>query len=216
MPLPNSTQVIINHLKNFISRDEVIIYHDKECEIVYSEIFVIKPNKEVGRDYYILLTGGLSALPMNVPEDIDEPKFLELVMLLPSSWKLDLKDLEDDNNYWPFEILKTLIKVPHEDNSWLGYSHTFSWGLDQYFSPNNKFTGAILIDSISLPEDFLIIKSAEKTISIYSAIPLYKEEMIFQIEHGTNKLIDKFEEHKITEILDINRVNTCLKLGDQI
>jgi hypothetical protein len=75
----------------------------------------------------------------------------------------------------------------------------------------NSFVGVILIPSVTLPEDFLSIKSNDKTINIYSMIPLYQEEMDYKLKYGTDGLLSKFDKFGIREIIDINRPNTCKK-----
>lgn len=206
---PDNVDVIDDHLEKFFSDKEIVVMHEIMSETVHSDVFIIKPNKRAGRNYYILFTCGLSALPMNTPEGYEEYQYAEIVMLLPSSWKMKDKDLEDPNNWWPFRLLKELTKYPHEENTWLGFGHTFSWGLEEYFSDNNQFVGVVLVDSINLPEELLSIQTTKHTIHIYSAIPLYKEELEFKLEHGVTKLLEKFDAIEVDEIVDINRANIC-------
>ena len=63
--------------------------------------------------------------------------------------------------------------------------------------------------SIKLPKEFAEIKKEDSVIKIYSAIPLYPEELKFKLENDSNSLIDKFNEFEIQEIVDIFRKNTC-------
>lgn len=79
----------------------------------------------------------------------------------------------------------------------------------EYFSDNNQFVGVVLVDSINLPEELLSIQTTKHTIHIYSAIPLYKEELEFKLEHGVTKLLEKFDAIEVDEIVDINRANIC-------
>ena len=55
------------------------------------------------RDYYTLVTMGMGAHRMNVPEELAEYKLerAELAIALPPDWKLDEESLKDERWYWP-------------------------------------------------------------------------------------------------------------------
>jgi len=40
-------------------------------------------------------------------------------------------------------------------------------------------------------------------------IPVYKEEMDYKLEEGTDALLDLFDEYGISELVDIDRPNVC-------
>jgi hypothetical protein len=206
MDIPNSVEIIDSHLSKFFDDDEVFVLDEIVSEIIHSDIYVIKPSKT--RKYYILMTCGLSALPMKVPEEFDAAKFIEIVMLLPSTWNMNFDEFDNENNYWPIRTLKELSKYPHLNGTWLGYGHTI--GNDEFYSTNNKFNAVVLLNSMTLSKDFMNVNASGKQVRIFSAFPIYKEELEFKQEYGTEALIDKFEEYKINEIVDIKRSNTCV------
>ena len=203
--IPDSVEIISEHLESFFESEEILVLHENESEIIHSDIFIVKPNDD--RNYNILLTCGLSALPMKVPDDLDHLKFAEVTMLLPTDWNLNYEDFADENNYWPIRALKQLSKYPHLYDIWLGYGHTIP--LNKVYKVNHKFDSIILLESISLSDDFTYIETEDKEIYFYSAIPIYKEELEYKLEHGTDKLISLFKQYDIDEIVDINRQNVC-------
>ncbi len=203
--IPDSVEIISEHLESFFESEEILVLHENESEIIHSDIFIVKPNDD--RNYNILLTCGLSALPMKVPDDLDHLKFAEVTMLLPTDWNLNYEDFADENNYWPIRALKQLSKYPHLYDTWLGYGHTIP--LNKVYKVNHKFDSIILLESISLSDDFTYIETEDKEIYFYSAIPIYKEELEYKLEHGTDKLISLFKQYDIDEIVDINRQNVC-------
>jgi hypothetical protein len=203
--IPNSVEIIDEHLDSFFDSEEVLVFHEKESEIVHSDIFIVKPAGD--RNYNLLLTCGMSALPMKVPDDLDHLKFAEITMLLPKDWKLDYDDFADENNYWPIRALIQLSKYPHLNDTWFGYGHTIPF--DGTHKVNHKFDSIILLESITLSDDFTYIETSEKEIYFYSAIPIYKEELEFKLEHGTDKLLELFQRHNIDEIVDVERKKVC-------
>ena len=202
----NSVNIIDSHLCEFFDKNEFLVFHEKESKIVHSDIYIIKASED--RPYNILMTCGLSALPMNVPKDFDHFTFAEIILLLPSNWKLNYNDFQNENNYWPLRTLIQLSKYPHRYDTWLGYGHTVP--LDKIHKVNHNFESIILLESYNLSEDFTLIKNNEKEIYLYSAIPIYKEELEYKIQYGTDKLLEKFKEFDIDEIVDINRKNVCI------
>ena len=71
----------------------------------------------------------------------------------------------------------------------------------------------MLLPSITLPKEFYELKTDKKTINFLCIFPLYKEEMEFKLKHGSDKLLDKFDEHGIIDIVDPKRKNVCQKKG---
>ena len=203
--IPDSVEIIHQHLEDFFPSEEILVLHEKESEVIHSDIFIVKPGED--RNYNLLLTCGLSALPMKVPGELDHLKFAEITILLPANWKPEYKDLAEENNYWPVRALKQLSRYPHLNNTWLGYGHTIP--LDHSRKVNHNFDSIILLESITLSDDFTYIETEEKEIYFYSAIPIYKEELEYKMEHGTGKLLSIFQQFGIDEIVDINRNNVC-------
>lgn len=203
--IPDSVEIISQHLDNFFDSEKMLVLHEKESEIIHSDIFIVKPAED--RNYNLLLTCGLSALPMKVPDDLDYLQFAEISLLLPTHWKLNYDDFADENNYWPIRALKQLSKYPHLNNTWFGHGHTIP--LDDTFKVNHNFDSIILLESITLPDELTYIETDEKEIYFYAAIPIYKEELEYSLEHGTDKLLSLFQQHNIEEIVDINRINVC-------
>lgn len=206
--LPNSVKIIDKHLDAYFDEDEVFVLHEKVSEILHCDIYVIKPNQEKGRNYFILLSCGMSAIRMKIPREFKKASSLaELVILLPSNWKMKYEGFKNENNYWPVRLLKELAKYPHFNNSWLAYGHTFSYSESEELSGNCKFQGAILLDSTILPKEFTEINRLfRKSIRIYSVIPLYKREIEYKIKHGTDALLNLFIRSNFSEIVDINRM----------
>lgn len=64
---------------------------------------------------------------MTVP-DPEVPRYAELVISLPPFWPLDEQSWRDERHYWPVRLLKTLGRLPHEYDTWLGVGHTIPNG----------------------------------------------------------------------------------------
>lgn len=212
-------EAITNHIEKHVGKIESV-FHELVSDIVHIDVHWVKPTEEL--PYNILITSGMSDLPMKVPEEFEVNKHIELCMLLPEVWNLEAKSYEDmaevfkdENNYWPIRWLKNIARFPHEYDTWVGYGHTIPNGADaEPFADNTKLGCMILFPSLTLSDDFFELKiNAEKEINFYCLYPIYKEEMNFKLKKGSDALISKFEKNNIYDVLDINRTNTCLKKG---
>jgi len=203
--VPNSVELIDNHLDQFFDEsDNIMVLDEIESRVIHSDVYIIPANEE--RSFNILLSCGMSALPMQIPEEIDAPAYAEVMILLPRDWSLDYDSFADERNYWPIRILKELSMLPHPDKTWLGYGHTY----ETEFADGVDFNSIILLNSNQLSDDFIFFESEEGPVEIFSVIPLYPEELEFKKTHGREALLEKFDEYDIDEVVDVNRANTCL------
>jgi hypothetical protein len=140
--------------------------------IVHIDAYIVKPSTQF--PYLRLVTSGMSDLRMNVPEELDVPEFLELMVTLPPEWKVDSESFNDENWYWPVRLLKFLARFPHQYSTWLGYGHTIpNEDPPKPYAPNTRLCCALILPSPTVPEKFISLEiSPEKTIYFLAVLPL--------------------------------------------
>jgi len=207
--VPNSVEIVDNHLDQFFDKNaDIVVFDEIESEIIHRDVFFIKATEE--RPYHILLSCGMSALPMKVPEDIASSEFAEVMILLPKEWNLKYESFSDERNYWPIRIMKELMMLPHPNKTWLGFGHTFGHEDDDELAEGIGFNSVMLAQSMELSADFMQIElENDKVINIFTLIPLYKEELEFKKQNSASDLLEKFDEFGIEEIVKIGRKNVC-------
>jgi hypothetical protein len=207
--VPNSVEIVDNHLDHFFDENEdIVVFDEIESEIIHRDIFFIKANQD--RPYHILLSCGMSALPMNVPKDTESSEYVEIMILLPKEWNLEHDSFSDEKNYWPIRIMKEIMMSPHENKTWFGFGHTFGYEEDDKFAEGVGFNSVMLAHSMELSDDFTQIQlENEKVVDIYTLIPLYKEELEFKKKNGAYALLEHFDKFGIEEIVEIGRKNVC-------
>lgn len=213
-----SIDAISDHIEKHVGEIESV-FHEIISDQVHIDVHWVKPTTE--KPFHVLVTSGMSDKAMNVPAEIDAPRYLELCVLLPGDWKMGGKNGEtmenvfsDENIYWPVRWLKTIARFPHSYNTWIGWGHTIPNGEEaEPFANSTKLGCMILLPSITLPVEFAELKTPKKTINFLCLYPLYKEEMQFKLKHGSDKLLEKFERHAIYDIIDPKRKNVCQKKG---
>jgi hypothetical protein len=210
-------EAISKHIEKHLGQPE-FVFHELASHLVHIDIHWVKPSAKF--PFHILVTSGMSDKPMKAPVGADEHRYAELCVLLPADWKIknesfgiDKEVFETEESYWPYNLLKYLARFPHEYDSWLGFGHTIPNGNDfEFYAPTIKFCCALLLPSITLPKEFHSLKiSEQKTIKFFCIYPLYKEEMEFKLNRGTDALLNKFEKYTVGDIVDIERPNTCKK-----
>ncbi len=154
----------------------------------------------------------MSDLPMTIPtEEHKEWQYGELMVCLPNDWKLDDESLKNEEYYWPIRMMKFMARFPHEYNTLISFGHTIPNGNpSETFTDKVGFSGTFVdlpVTAVNL--NFPIIKIDEDTkIYIYAFYPLFENEMDFKRENGSDALLNLFDEHGISELVDIERKST--------
>ena len=101
--------------QHYLSNREkwLVIHEEFELEAIHLDIIAMPPNSEIGQNYWILATMGMSEHKMNVSKEFasDYLERAELVMFLPANWKSPSPDtqLQRDQvsieNCWPFKLI---------------------------------------------------------------------------------------------------------------
>ncbi|RYF25247.1 MAG: suppressor of fused domain protein [Flavobacteriales bacterium] len=209
MNIPNSVEIIDMHLDQFFDKDaDIVVFDEIESEIIHRDIYFIKATED--RPYHILLSCGMSALPMVLPAEVESSEKVEIMILLPKEWNLEYESFDDERNYWPIRIMKEIMMCPHEQQTWFGLGHTYGHEEEEEFAEGVGFNSVVLAHSMELSEDFTQIELEDgKAIDIYTLIPLYKEELKFKKEKGLQALLALFDDFGIDEIVKIGRKNVC-------
>ncbi|MNN35009.1 Suppressor of fused protein (SUFU) [compost metagenome] len=186
------------------------VFHEIISDTVHLDVHVVMPTEDCPN--IRLVTSGMSDLPMTLGEGVEVSPYLELMMTLPADWPLQQDQLQDERNYWPIRLLKTLARLPHKYGTWLGLGHTVPNGDPaEPYAPGVGFDGAILLLALSAPDevDELPIDDG-RTIEFLSVVPLYPEEMALKLSHGTDALIDLLSDNDIGDVIEPGRNNPAV------
>ena len=184
-------KVVENHIQQYFGKFENV-FHELASPDIHVDICVIPPSEE--RDYYTLVTMGMGAHRMNVPEELAEYKLerAELAIALPTHWKLDAESIKDEKWYWPIGLLKVLARLPIANDTWLGFGHTMD--KQSPFAEDTKLCSAILTgpQSVKPGSEVCILPDGEE-VNFYQVIPLYQEESAYKMEYDADVLLKKME-----------------------
>ena len=196
----------LNTLEGFISEtfgEYESVFHEIISPDIHVDICLIPPGED--RDFYTLVTMGMGAYRMEVPEELAEYKLerAELVICLPADWQLDS---EEERWYWPVRLLKILARLPLHEDTWLGWGHTIDHG--GYFDESTELCGSMLINPSSFGDaDNVCVLPDGSEVNFYQVIPLYREEMDFKTEHDAQELLKQLDSRVL--IVDPKRHRFC-------
>ena len=181
---------IEQHIKNTFGEFENV-FHELVSPDIHVDICVVPPSEE--RDYYTLVTMGMGAHRMNVPEELAEYKLerAELAIALPSDWKLDEESLKNERWYWPIGLLKVLARLPIVEDTWLGFGHTMD--KQSPFAEDTELCGALLAgpqDIVWKGGEVCVLPSGEE-VNFYQVIPLYRDELEYKLARGAEELLER-------------------------
>ena len=182
-------EAVEGHIEQYFGKFENV-FHELVSPDIHVDICVVPPSEE--RDYCTLVTMGMGAHRMNVPEELAEYKLerAELAIALPADWKLDQESMKDERWYWPIRLLKGLARFPIECETWLGCGHTMD--NEEPFAGNTKLCASILIEPQNAEDgsEVCVLPGGEE-VNFYQVIPLYEDELNYKLEHDADALLDK-------------------------
>lgn len=202
---------IESHLTKHVGPVETV-FHEIVSDLVHLDVHFIPATDE--RPVHVLFTTGVSDRPMTVPAGAEEYARAELLIQLPRHWPLTSPDFDDEKNYWPIRWLKTIGRLPHEYDTWIGWGHTIPNGDPPEPIADTKFVGFLLMPPMGLsPEVFRLQTRAGPFVHVYQLVPLYPEEMDLKLQKGSDEIERRFEKEKLSLIVDANRKNVAKRRG---
>jgi hypothetical protein len=205
-------ELVSKHIDNYFKGSDVSVFHEIPTLDIHLDVYHIKPKKS---DFEVLLTAGMSSIPMNVGEIPDNPdlyKFAELMVLIPKGIDFGKMFPSGTKYDWIISMIKRCAKFPHFYDTWIGVGHTIQAEEEiKPYSSDTAFCGCMVLPTMTFPKDFQTIDSPHGPINIYGLFPLYKEELEFKIQHGFKEFMKFLIKNNTKEIIDFNRVNFCGK-----
>lgn len=166
------------------------VWHELFSPDIHVDLCLIPPAED--RPYYTLVTMGMGAHRMQVPEDLAEYQLerAELLLCLPGDWQVND---DDEQWYWPFRLLKQLARLPGEEEGWLGWGHTIDNG--EPYAANTELCAALLIGPVVGSEGAETLRlSRGEEVNFYQVIPLYRGELDYKLANSAEALLDELED----------------------
>lgn len=193
--------IVIEHIEKYLGCIESSISEIVPGSRVSIDVNIIGPSKE--RNYFTLVTTGMCEYPMGFSTEDNEYKYAELLIKLPSNWKLDQESCKYEENYWPIKMLRLIGHLPHLYEGFIS---------EEVIIPNRQANGTLVpfksgteLSSIMLCvcEDIppYIFDDGAK-IDFYTLVPITVSEEELVGKHGSKKVMNML---KSKDIVDLER-----------
>ena len=182
------TEAVGGHIRQYFGKVEHV-FHELVSTDLRLDICAASPSGE--QDCCILVTLGMGAHRMDVPEELAEYKQerAELALALPAAWKHTPGNRQDDRWYWPVQLLKDLARLS-AGGTWLSRG----WVIDHQkpFAANTWLCAALLAEPFSAaPGGSVCTLPGGEDVHFYQVLPLYRNELQYTLEHGPEALLEK-------------------------
>lgn len=208
---------IIEHIEKHIGAVSYIL-NENISDIISVDVLVVSPT--IKRNYYTLVTMGMSAKRMQVPKNMQEYSIdrAELLMCVPANWRIDKlinKNVYQQHNsrwYWPISILRRIARLPFENQMCIGYGDCIPNGSPpKPFAAGTKLSGVVL-DKPQFSDDFVkMYNRKQQSVNFYYANPVYAEEIEFRQRFNMEELVSMLRRIADFPILNVHRQNVCKK-----
>jgi len=209
---PDLIEAIDRHLDQCFGEDgSRWVFHELVSPTIHLDVHVIPPTQDF--ELQRLVTSGIAEAPMTVPDGFRETPFAELTIALPREWMMSQEAFADERVYWPVRLLKRLGRLPHDHSTFLWYGHTIPNGdPPEPYADGTELCCALIAYPLLAPREFNTLELGNgRSVRFLGVIPIYEDEMRFKLEKGSDALYDLFDEHEVTDLVDLNRSSVVPK-----
>ncbi len=180
------------HYQRFFGALNQPVTHSTDIKAVHIDIYRFEPTKE--RPYWTLVTSGMSDERQLEPEDCPEHMSPRAEILMYVS----------EPQGWMFNVLKGLAEMPFENSTCLHWWHTVPNGMPMT-AKLSLLTSFFFLPPYFESEDFANFQLDDDQVDFLWMIPITEAEREYAIEHGSQQLASRFEDAKMSRIVDESR-----------
>ncbi len=167
-------------LMDFIDKNYGAIslcWKENDPEYVRTDIAIIPADGE--RTYNTLSTIGCGTIRMGVPLKLQQehriPDRVELMIHLPSGWKMDIESLTGEEYGWPVVLLGQTASMVENPDVWYGWGDTITIG--EGLAPE-KYSGIMFLCPLPEVDGYTrVTLPSGKSVAFLQVFPLTKEDM---------------------------------------
>lgn len=208
---PDLIEAIDAHLDACFGKAGRAVFHELVSTTVHVDVHLVPPSDEF--PIQRLVTSGMSAAPMTVPEGFDESPFAELTIALPPDWPMSDKAFANERVYWPIRLLKSLARLPHDYSTFLSHGHTVPNGdPPRPYTRGTSLCCALIVPPLFSPEEFATLElEPGRTVRFLGVVPIHRDEMRVKLDDGSDALYELLNAHNVSDVVDPDRPSVAPK-----
>ena len=214
---------LTTHIEKWVGPVEEVL-HELVSDVVHVDVLLVKPTES--RNFYTLVTAGMSAKPMEVPKEMAVFARSELIVTLPpdnlflsgivASVESGDEGVEDEDppGFFPIRYLKQYARYPHLVDTWLGPGHTLvTSDPPSPLAPETAMTAFLVHFPFAIPshEGWKFTAKDGNDISLLQLYPIHTDELEFKLNNDGDALADKLADAGALEYIQANRSSVVKK-----
>lgn len=194
-----------DHLDKYLQADD----NKGSCTVMHAvlggiHLYVYPPSESLNRNFFTIVTMGVSGTLMNVPERFgpeeernNQMGRCELMCYLPPDWTIPSslgagsKANEDDS--WPFDLLRSLGGYIIDTKNWMFYDHgipnLMSDPVGQPFAPSTELCSVVTLEPAMEKEGFCPFQCGEQRVNFLLVVPITAKEAQWKRDVGVEASI---------------------------
>lgn len=174
------------------------VFHEIASPDLHIDVIIIPPTEQ--KSCFTLVTMGMGAYRMPVPQNYGKMNRAEIAIRLPKDWEIQSNE---EKWYWPIRVIKTLARMPYNEKSWIGLYHDIDFG--EAFSEETELCG-ILLDIYDEDIEPLTLENGDQLI-VYNALPIYRSEMEYKNGNDAEALVSLMDDDILHGPVNVHRRN---------
>jgi hypothetical protein len=187
--------------KWFGSSEKNIIWHELVPLIPHIDIHVFPPSEESGRNYFTLITSGMSDERMSLPEGKDKQYARAEIIFYVANDKAIAHQTEKP---WYVNDMFFFAHFPFKYKTWLAISHTLA--MQNPPAPiitGSSLTTAFFLPPIFEPKEFVDnFKLGNEKVNLLWLTFLSNKETEYKLNKGYGELVEKFNKDNFPQVFN--------------
>jgi hypothetical protein len=155
------------------------VLHEKKSDELHLDLYVLPPTPDF--PHKRVYTTGAASYAMDVPPGVSP--YCEYMIVLPADWPTEFEDLQDQKNWWPFNLLKRVARLPLRQGMTNLEFNSISMTENDSCIPGTSFNSVLLVEPYFLPLPHRVLRTTkDHTINLLCVMPLYESELSFKLK----------------------------------
>jgi hypothetical protein len=158
---------------------EPLVLDEKKSDEIHIDLYIVPPTDDF--PHKRVYTTGAASYAMDVPPGVSP--YCEYMIVLPADWPTEFEDLQDQKNWWPFNLLKRVARAPMRNKLTFSEFDSIPLTSDGSHLPGTPFSSLMLVQPYFLPLQQRVLRTTQDhTINILCIVPLYTSELAYKLQ----------------------------------
>ncbi len=204
------SQIREAHYQNWFSDKNVYVWHEIIPFDPHIDIYVYPPSSELGRNFYTLVTSGMSDKRMYLPKGISSKYARAEIIFYVSDGSVEPYQIDKP---WFANSISFFAHFPFNYNTWFAPSHTIPNGNPTTpIVEGSELTTALFLPPLFEKEDFRNgLRIVSEKVTFLWLTYITNDECDFKLEKGYEALVGLFNKQNFPQVFDPHRKSVLKK-----